>query len=64
LQKQLQKNPEHTASRRCHHSARSRYALYHTLLSPRILRHVMLFHQGGNQSLFARNFMCKITDNP
>jgi hypothetical protein len=47
LQKQLQKNPEHTASRRYHHSVRFRYAMYHTLLSPRILRHVALFHQEG-----------------
>jgi len=47
LQKQLKKNPEHTASRRYHHSVRSRSALYHTLQSPRILRHVVLFHQVG-----------------
>jgi len=47
MQKQLQKNPEHTASRRYHHSVRSRSALYHTSHSPRILRHVVLFHQVG-----------------
>jgi hypothetical protein len=44
MQKELQKNPENTASRRYHHSVRSCYALYHNLFSPRILRDVALFH--------------------
>jgi len=47
LQKQLQKNPEHTASRRYHRSVRSRSSLYYTLHCPRILGHVVLFHQVG-----------------
>jgi hypothetical protein len=64
MQKQLQKNPEHTASRRYHHSVRSRYALYHTFTQSQGTQTRCTVPSGGNQSLFARNFMCKITDNP
>jgi hypothetical protein len=63
LQKQLKKNPEHTASRRYHHSVRSRAALYHTIQSHDTQTRCTV-PLGGNQSQFARNFMCKITDNP
>ena len=42
LQKQLQKNPENTASRRYHHSVRSCGALYTTLYS--VLGHSDTLH--------------------